>query len=70
MYDGDLREVTCIFSKLIPIKLLCSGALWEEKGSLNDKCCGLGVLYMVLMFLSQKSTTRGCFIKLSVQLFT
>lgn len=42
MCDGaacGLREVTCIFSKLIPVKLLCSGALWEEKGSLNDKCC-------------------------------
>lgn len=42
MCDGaacGLTAATCIFSKLILVKFLCSGALWEEKGSLNKRCC-------------------------------
>lgn len=34
-----LAGATCIFSKLILVKFLCSGALWGEKGALNDRCC-------------------------------
>lgn len=40
MCDGavcGLTGATCIFSKLV--KFLRSGAFWEEKGSLNERCC-------------------------------
>lgn len=75
MNDGaacGLTSATCIFSKQILVKFLCSQAGKKRALWMTDAARWwlTGGLCMLLIFLSQKNTIRGCFIKLSVQLFT
>lgn len=67
-----LTRATCISSKLILVKFLCSQAGKNRALWMTDavRWWLSGGLCMLLIFLSQKNTIRGCFIKLSVQLFT
>lgn len=65
MNDGaacGLTRATCIFSKLILVKFLCSQAPWEEKGSLNDRCSEVvthwGFMHATDILVSEKHHKR------------